>query len=352
MCGLFGWQIPEGHDLHGNEKLQELLGVTLTEEMDRRGGDSWGAVSAAGISKGPGEAKSYASWFSHADFVWGHTRRATHGKVNMMNAHPFQHGGLILAHNGVLNNHRELNKKYNRNFAVDSQHIVAHMSENRPLSEIEGYGAVLWQRRRKPNMLYMGRLTETGSLSCCVVGGLLVVASTRSAIDSVATVLEEKVEFEYELKAGKVYFAENGQLFIAPYKDDYLSLAVPKVEISWERGNAAWWARETPPAYSYRNRQRNHGSRSTSANRGSLALSDYPIGSTAICLCSGDGSHSRVKSGPLTWTCERALSPEPNVKRASLITRVGQMFGGCKLEDFRDLSDSELEYMLKEMTGT
>lgn len=112
-------------------------------------------------------ARQGTDWaLARAGFL--HTRRPSTGAVKVENSHPFIFGYVVGAHNGIVSNHEELNKKYDRKFEVDSMHIFAHLSEKRPLDDIRGYGAIEWWDGRDERL----RL-------CFFAGGSLEVAEVR-----------------------------------------------------------------------------------------------------------------------------------------------------------------------------
>ncbi|MCA1558695.1 MAG: class II glutamine amidotransferase, partial [Acidobacteria bacterium] len=99
-----------------------MLASVLCLEMDRRGGDSYGLHAHGELTRELGRAARSIkiSRLIEASQVLGHTRKATTGEVTRRNAHPFSIGGIIGAHNGIVDNHRELNRVYSRDFKVDS----------------------------------------------------------------------------------------------------------------------------------------------------------------------------------------------------------------------------------------
>jgi len=60
--------------------------------------------------------------------LMGHNRYATVGKINHATAHPFEHGGLIGAHNGTLKGWQALPDS--RDFTVDSECLIHNISKN------------------------------------------------------------------------------------------------------------------------------------------------------------------------------------------------------------------------------
>lgn len=115
--------------------------------MEDRGKDAWGATNGVDEVRHIGRVTD--SW-QMPDWCEGifHTRAATHGdKDKLANTHPFRFGDVIGIHNGIVRSHTKLNTTYNRDFDVDSQHIFKHIADNLPMSEIEGYGAVVWYQQ-------------------------------------------------------------------------------------------------------------------------------------------------------------------------------------------------------------
>ncbi len=172
MCGIAGYNL-DGK-LSNREDIAAIsqLLISLSYEMSTRGSHAWGTLSHKHFIKSSGNIiDSYILPEPLPPSYAIHTRHATHGAASdHANAHPFESadtmGNICGMHNGVIYNHSELNSSHGRTFAVDSQHIFAHLAEGQSLAELEGYGAIVY--------LHDG-VWKFG----CFNGGELTLARTR-----------------------------------------------------------------------------------------------------------------------------------------------------------------------------
>ena len=113
MCGIIGYAGAE----YAREKLLHGL-----ENLEYRGYDSAGialwdegkieVIKAAGRLSNLRAACGDQCLASHCGI--GHTRWATHGVPNDVNAHPHRQGRVTLVHNGIIENYRALRERLER----------------------------------------------------------------------------------------------------------------------------------------------------------------------------------------------------------------------------------------------
>jgi len=131
MCGIVGY-------LGKNQALPIL--INGLRRLEYRGYDSAGvAILSDGKIKrvrAVGKIDNLAEKIKTEDLSGtvgiAHTRWATHGGVTENNAHPHLgfSGKLVLAHNGIIENYRELKEKYLSQVKLESQtdtEILAHL---------------------------------------------------------------------------------------------------------------------------------------------------------------------------------------------------------------------------------
>jgi len=172
MCGIFGWNA-----VYKNKRTRRkipVLAAVLAHANDKRGGDSWGIYAFGSLTKGLGDLchadPATTGTMFNAPSVLGHTRKATTGDIVPENSHPFRIQNLVGAHNGQVTNHEELNKANGRSCEVDSQHIFHHIAEDKPLTDINAYGAIEYIRQdAEDDGVYLGKFN----------GGDLAIAQTE-----------------------------------------------------------------------------------------------------------------------------------------------------------------------------
>ena len=108
MCGIVGYI--------GKKNAIEIL-INGLEKLEYRGYDSAGIAFLTDdikILKNKGKIKNLKNKINFDEkstLGIGHTRRATHGEANEINAHPHQVGKITLVHNGIIENYEEIKKE-------------------------------------------------------------------------------------------------------------------------------------------------------------------------------------------------------------------------------------------------
>lgn len=108
MCGI--WMVVAKVNIDENMRMLAKALALLNED---RGDHSWGIWNQKqeimkedrSVVIDSFELSDFISKWTDSGrwtFIAGHTRHATHGGRSRANAHPFAHGNLILAHNGVV----------------------------------------------------------------------------------------------------------------------------------------------------------------------------------------------------------------------------------------------------------
>lgn len=109
MCGIIAYR--------GHKNATELVLEGL-KKLEYRGYDSWGVFYNNQIHRQVGkicESKNLDN-FASSKLSLGHTRWATHGKVNSANSHPQVSGNneIVLVQNGIVENYQDLKKQLSR----------------------------------------------------------------------------------------------------------------------------------------------------------------------------------------------------------------------------------------------
>jgi glucosamine--fructose-6-phosphate aminotransferase (isomerizing) len=141
MCGIIGYI--------GSEKAQPMI-IDGLKRLEYRGYDSAGLAllenGKIDVIRAKGKLNELITKIQGRDFSAtvgiGHTRWATHGKPDEVNAHPHSSADVVLVHNGIIENHQELkmqllSKGHRITSETDSEvicHLIQdHLDNNEPI---------------------------------------------------------------------------------------------------------------------------------------------------------------------------------------------------------------------------
>ncbi len=169
----------------------------------------------------------------------GHTRWATHGKVNETNAHPHRDctGDIVVIHNGIVENYialQDMLKAEGHKFVSETDtevlpHLIEHYLKygaanleeavSLVLKKIEGSHAIVAMRAQEPQVLVAARLGNAGGVVIGYGENEMFVASDQPAIlqHTRQMVFLEPGEMAVVSQDGASYFGPDGsQLNKAP----------------------------------------------------------------------------------------------------------------------------------------
>lgn len=170
MCGIIGYI--------GSEKAQPKI-IDGLRKLEYRGYDSAGLAflenGKIDIVRAKGKLAELVLKIQDRDFSAtvgiGHTRWATHGKPDEINAHPHASTDVVLVHNGIIENYQELRtqllaKGHRVSSETDSEvicHLIQdHLDNNldifqailKTLSELRGAYSLVILHRQSPDTIF------------------------------------------------------------------------------------------------------------------------------------------------------------------------------------------------------
>ena len=166
MCGIVGYV--------GNEPRAQDLIVDGLRRLEYRGYDSAGVAvfDASGrisVRRAMGKLSNLEQVLRERPLEGsvgvGHTRWATHGKPSERNAHPHRGGRVVVVHNGIMENYRELRAELEargRQISSDTDtELIAHLIDERLEAGSDLVTAVRESTARVIGSYAFGVLSET-----------------------------------------------------------------------------------------------------------------------------------------------------------------------------------------------
>ncbi|MFZ2196128.1 MAG: glutamine--fructose-6-phosphate transaminase (isomerizing) [Thermodesulfovibrionales bacterium] len=164
MCGIVGYA--------GKENALPIL-IDALKRLEYRGYDSAGIACQNGkgieIYKTKGKIKDLQGVIpdslSGACTGLGHTRWATHGIPSIQNAHPHCAGGVVVVHNGIIENYRELKLDLMASgceFSSDTDtEVIPHMISSHLKRGLSFYEAIKEVISKLSGTFALGIMSET-----------------------------------------------------------------------------------------------------------------------------------------------------------------------------------------------
>lgn len=112
-----------------------------------------GAIASSDFVNSDTYDKAVDEIIKNGNFVVGHNRAATKGKLSHMNTHPFRQDHITLVHNGTLNTHKHL-----ADTEVDSHAIcvsIAKIGYKETIKKINGAFALIWTDSRNKTLNFI-----------------------------------------------------------------------------------------------------------------------------------------------------------------------------------------------------
>ena len=224
MCGLYGYitslnkndsLLTENQKLQKQRVLEGLMVANVSRGSDSTGIATFDSFKKMGLVKDIIPATDFvgcqgcqAKLRANPQLIIGHTRQATTGNVTARNAHPFKWGKIVGAHNGIVSNHLEIDKKVE----VDSEVIFKLLNKEKNnfqkvFKRLSGSFAIVWVNLDEPNSVYLIR--QDNPLSVAVVPSLKTLfwaSEPLALITAITAVLGGQVAYElFNLKSEYVY---------------------------------------------------------------------------------------------------------------------------------------------------
>jgi len=211
MCGIVGYI--------GGHKEPASLMVEYLKRLEYRGYDSWGLASITAdksllFIKDVGYVENadmnHVNILNHdAQLVIGHTRWATHGKVNTSNAHPQLSSNFKIAvvHNGVIENYAKLKaelEQFDYHFESDTDtEVIPNLLQREykicgnfkkalisTINILEGAYGIVVAHIDEPNKLYVAKMSSP-IVICDAHGGKMIISDSNVVDSDKAIILDD-----------------------------------------------------------------------------------------------------------------------------------------------------------------